>query len=108
MSEFTTPLMIIKKKLLQADLFLGCIENYYCVSQSNGCALLKEGIQRLMDDRLILFEKTPSMESLCKSMPQDPELEDVSVITSFGTPIRITFKGLVKITAKHRISPLII
>ena len=37
-SNLTTPLMIVKKKLLQASLFLGCIENcYYCVSQSNGC-----------------------------------------------------------------------
>ena len=42
MNALTTPLMIIKKKLLQASLFLGCIENYYyCVSQSNGCVLIK-------------------------------------------------------------------
>ena len=65
-SDLTTPLMIVKKKLLQADLFPGCVENcYHCASQSNGCVLLKEGIQRLMDDRVIIFEKTPSMESLC-------------------------------------------
>ena len=28
-SDLTTPLMIVKKKLLQASLFLGCIENCY-------------------------------------------------------------------------------
>ena len=29
-SELVTPLPIIKKNLLQADLFLGCIKKYYC------------------------------------------------------------------------------
>ena len=28
-SDLTTPLMIVQKKLLQAGLFMGCIETYY-------------------------------------------------------------------------------
>ena len=60
-----------------------------------------------MDDHEILFEKipfekTPSVESTS----QDPSLEDVSTIS--GTPIRITSKGLVKITNEPKVSPLII
>ena len=45
MNDLTTPLMIIKKNLQQADLFPGCIKRCYCfTAQSNGCKLLKEGI----------------------------------------------------------------
>ena len=44
-NDLTTPLMIVKEKPLQASLFSGyATECYYYVSQSNGCALLKEGI----------------------------------------------------------------
>ena len=104
-----TPMMIVKKKMLQAGLFPGWFENsYYYTYQSNGCIRLKEGIQRLMDDRVIIFEKTPSEESLCKSMSQGLKLNDVSVITIFGTLVRITHKGLLKIIVEPRVSPLII
>ena len=61
--------------------------------------LLKEGIQHLMDGRAILFEKTPSMESIS---------QDVSVTTIFGTLVRITSEGPVKITAEPRVAPQII
>ena len=102
-SELSTHLIIIKKNLLQADLFPGCIERCYCcVAQLNGCKLLKEGIQRLMDNHMILFEKTPSMENLF----QDLELEEVFVISE--TLVRITSKGPSKITTEPRVFPLII
>ena len=71
-SELTTPLPIIKKNLLQASLFLGCIKRCYCyATQPNGCKLLEEGIQRLMDNHIILVEKILSAENLL----QDLELE---------------------------------
>ena len=90
--------MIVKKKLLQASLFPGYIEKYcYYASQSNGCVLLKEGIQRLMDDRVILFEKTPYKENLCKIISQSLKLEDVSMITISGTPVRITSRVLCRL-----------
>ena len=61
-----------------------------------------------MDDCVVLLEKTPSEESLCKSMFQGLKLEDVLVITISNTPARITFKDPVKVTDKPRVSPLII
>ena len=102
-NDLTAPLLITKKNLLKYSLFSGCIERCYCyTAQSNGCKLLKEGIQRLMDNHIILVEKTPFMENLF----QDLELEDVSVI--YRTSIRITAKGPVKIKVEPVVTPLII
>ena len=55
-----------------------------------------------MDNHIILVEKIPSMDKLF----QDLEFEDVFAISR--TPVRIISKGPVKITAKPRVSPLII
>ncbi|XP_058783353.1 uncharacterized protein LOC131658035 [Vicia villosa] len=105
--NLTTPLPLIKKKLLQADLFPGCIEDcYYCSSQSNGCTMLKTGIQCLMDSRTIMFEKVPSVENLCEDLAQNLKFEDVSVISR--TPVRIPTKGPIKITTEPKVAPLII
>ncbi|XP_058757559.1 uncharacterized protein LOC131630837 [Vicia villosa] len=105
--SLTTPLPLIKKKLLQAGLFPGCIEDcYYCSSQSNGCTRLKIGIQYLMDNRKIMFEKVPSVEKLCEDLAQNLKIEDVSVISK--TPIRIPTKAPIRITAEPRVAPLII
>ena len=50
-NELTTPLMTVNKNLLQADLFLGYFDNCrYCTSEPNGCAWLKRGVQRLIDN----------------------------------------------------------
>ncbi|XP_058784478.1 uncharacterized protein LOC131659283 [Vicia villosa] len=105
--SLTTPLPLIKKKLLQASLFPGCIEDcYYCSSQSNGCAMLKTGIQHLMDNQTILFERMPSVENLCEDLAQNLKFEDVSVISK--TPVRIPTKGPIRITAEPKIALLII
>ena len=55
-----------------------------------------------MDNHIILVVKTPPIENSF----QDLELEEVSII--YGTPIRITVKGPVNITAKPRVSSIII
>ena len=61
-SDLTIPLMIIKKNLLQADLFPGCIERCYCcAAQPNSFTLLKEGIQHLMEKHIIIVENIPSI-----------------------------------------------
>ena len=67
--ELVTPLMNVKKNLLQAGLFLGYGEGcHLCLSLPTGCHLLKEGIQRLIDDKEILFEKTPVTTISCKDV----------------------------------------
>ena len=65
-SYVVTPLSTIKENLLQASLFSGCIKECYCCTvQPNGCRLLKEGVQRLMDEHVILIEKVLYAENLC-------------------------------------------
>ena len=62
--ELTTPLNIIKKNLLKAGIFPGCVKDCVCCErQHNGCEGLKKGIQCLMDSHEILFEKTPLAKS---------------------------------------------
>ena len=68
-----TPLPIIKMNLLKAGIFPGCEKDcYLCSSLPTDCLLLKLGIQRLMDNQEILFEKTPVIPT---------PINDVSIIT---------------------------
>ena len=71
--ELVTPLLAIKKNLLIAGVFPGCDEScHFCLSSPANCPLLKVGVQCLIDNKEILFEKT--------SVPPVP-LNDVSIIT---------------------------
>ena len=64
MNNLTTPLLTIKRNLLQDGLFPGCDKNCHsCKSLSNGCLLLKIGVQRLMTSKEILFEKIPLIKT---------------------------------------------
>ena len=50
--ELVTPLSVVKKNLLRADLFPGCGEGcHLCASLPNGCLLLKIGVQCLMNNK---------------------------------------------------------
>ncbi|XP_058756281.1 uncharacterized protein LOC131629517 [Vicia villosa] len=105
--DLSIPLPVIKKKLLQASLFPGCdVGCYYCASQLNGCENLKRGIQGWIDCCTIMFEKIPSIESLCEGFSRGLKIEDVSVISK--APLRIPTKGPIKITTEPRVAPLII
>ena len=76
--EVSTPLMTVKKNLLLAGLFPGCGEGcHMCSSLPSGYYLLKTGVQRLMDSKEILFEKT-----LIPTVP----FEDVAIITISTNP----------------------
>ncbi|KAI5404630.1 hypothetical protein KIW84_051693 [Lathyrus oleraceus] len=100
-ADLTSPLLIIKKNLLQTGLFPGCAENCdRCVLRPNECLKLRNGIQRLMDDRTILFEKVPKVEN---------PTEEISVIARSKVPVKITAtRAPVKITAEPKVAPLII
>ena len=57
--ELITSLLIIKKNLLNAGVFPGCDESCYsCLSSPTSYPLLKVGVQCLIDNKEILFEKT--------------------------------------------------
>lgn len=106
--ELTTPLMSVKKKLLQAVLFPVCIEGCHCFAvHINGYVFLREGIQQFIDVRAILFEKVPFLGSLCKSL-SNLKLEDVSTVAIPNTSVSIPSKVPVKITVKPKTSPRII
>ncbi|CAI8610952.1 unnamed protein product [Vicia faba] len=96
--ELITPLMNIKWNLLQAGLFPGCDEDcHLCLL--TGCYLLKEVVQRLIDDKEILFEKTHVTTVSCKY---------VSIITISSNPFRVSTKRPVRITSAPDLAPLII
>ena len=69
------------------------------MSLPNGCLLLKMGVQRLMTNKEIMFEKTPPARSLC---------EDISIITISENPPRVSSKRPVRITSVPKVAPLII
>ena len=97
-NDVVTALSIIKKNLLQAGLFPGCVEGcYLCTVEPNGYESLKKGVQSLMNEHIILIEKVPPTNNFC---------QDLSVI--FGTPFRIPFKGPIRITANPKAAPLVI
>ena len=98
--ELATPLLIVKENLLRASLFLGCGEGFqFCMSLPDGCLLLKMGVQCLIINKDILCEKFHLIRSFC---------EDVSIITIFNNPPRVSTKRPVRITSVPKFTPLII
>ena len=100
MEDISTLLLTVKKNLLLAGLFPGCGEScHLCSTLPAGCHLLKSGVQRLMDNKEILFEKT--------LIPLIP-VEDVSIITISSNPSKASSRNPVRITSVLRVAPLII
>ena len=96
--EISTPLMIVKKNLLLANLFPGCGEGcHMCSIIPSGCCLLKSGVHRLMDNKEILFEKT--------MLPAVPN-EDVSILTISANPSKVSLRRPVRITSAPIIAHL--
>ena len=95
--DLITPLPIIKLNLLQAGIFPGCEEDCcLCSSLPTDCPLLKLGIQRLMDNQEILFEKTHVTPT---------PVNDVAIITISANLSKVS-KRPVKITSDPKIVPL--
>ena len=57
--DLMNPLLTIKENLLNSSVFPGCGESFhFCLSSPTSCPLLKAGVQCLIDNKEILFEKT--------------------------------------------------
>ena len=97
--ELMTPLPTIKINLWKAGVFPGCNEDCHLfLSSPTVCPLLKTGIQRLIDNKEILFESTP-----ISPVP----VEDISIITISANSSRVSKKP-VRITSVPKATPLII
>ena len=95
--DLITPLPIIKLNLLKDGIFPGCEEDHcLCSSLPTDCPLLKLGIQRLMDNQEILFEKTSATPT---------PVNDISIITISANLSKVS-KRPVKITSDPKIAPL--
>ena len=98
--DIVTPLMTVKKNLLLSGLFPGYGEGCsMCSVLPTGCHLLKSGVQLLMDNKVILFEKT--VVSLVPT-------EEIVIITIFYNSSKASSRKPVRITSIPRIAPLII
>ena len=87
--DISTPLMTVKKNLLLSDLFPGCGKGcHLCSVLPTGCPLLKSGVQRMMNNKEILFEKTV--------VPLIP-IEDVSIITIFANSSKAPRESLLEL-----------
>ena len=96
MDELLTPLLTIKLNLLKAGVFPGCDKDFCIFLSSSFDYLLKKGIQQLIDNQEILFEK-----ALVSPVP----VKEVSIITIYDNPSRAP-KRPVKITPAPKTAPL--
>ncbi|KAI5394763.1 hypothetical protein KIW84_061398 [Lathyrus oleraceus] len=77
--QLRTPLAEVKRQLLKNGVFPGCVDCCVaCTVAPNGCVLLREAVQRMMDEGSLRFEKV----GLGK--------EDVSTITIYFDPIDLS------------------
>jgi hypothetical protein len=78
-NRLKTPLAEVKRQLLRNGVFPGCDDCCaVCTVVPNGCVLLREAVQRLMDEGSLIFEKI------------DLGKEDVSTITSYFDPVDLS------------------
>ena len=95
-----TPLLTIKKNLLNVGVFPGCDEScHFCLSSPTSCPLLKAGVQCLIDNKEILFEKT---------FVPPVSYNDVSIVTIFDNSSKVSTKRPVRITSVPKVASLII
>ncbi|XP_050915893.1 uncharacterized protein LOC127130986 [Lathyrus oleraceus] len=74
-----TPMSVVKRHLLKNGVFPGC-DNYCaaCTITANGCVMLRETVQKMMDEGSLRFEK----DAL--------ENEDISTITIYFDPVHLS------------------
>ncbi|XP_050908426.1 uncharacterized protein LOC127122062 [Lathyrus oleraceus] len=77
--QLRTPLSVVKGHLLKNGVFPGC-DNYCaaCTVTANGCVMLRETVQKMMDEGSLRFEKVAL------------ENEDISTITIYFDPVHLS------------------
>ena len=56
--QLRTPMSVVKRHLMKSGVFPGCDNRCAaCAITANGCVMLRETIQRMMDERRLRFEK---------------------------------------------------
>jgi hypothetical protein len=77
--QLRTPMSVVKRHLLKNGVFPGC-DNYCvaCTVTANGCVMLRETVQKMMDEGSLRFEKVAL------------ENEDISTITIYFDPVHLS------------------
>ncbi|XP_050890053.1 uncharacterized protein LOC127095399 [Lathyrus oleraceus] len=77
--QLRTPMSVVKRHLLKNGVFPGC-DNYCaaCTVTANGCVILRETVQKMMDEGSLRFEKVAL------------ENEDISTITIYFDPVHLS------------------
>jgi hypothetical protein len=74
-NDVQTSLFVVKERLLRGGAFSGCDKNCSdCGNHENGCVKLKEGIQELMNEGCLQFDRVVK------------DREEVSTVTIYFTP----------------------
>lgn len=56
-NKLKTPLALVKRRLLECDIFLGCpLDCKQCSGQPKGCDVLRMNIQKMIDQNMIQFD----------------------------------------------------
>ncbi|XP_050897782.1 uncharacterized protein LOC127104649 [Lathyrus oleraceus] len=77
--QLRTPMSVVKRHLLKNGVFPGC-DDYCaaCTVTANGCVMMRETVQKMMDEGSIRFEKVAL------------ENEDISTITIYFDPVHLS------------------
>ncbi|XP_050895370.1 uncharacterized protein LOC127101988 [Lathyrus oleraceus] len=77
--QLRTPMSVVKRHLLKNGVFPSC-DNYCaaCTVTANGCVMLRETVQKMMDEGSLRFEKVAL------------ENEDISTITIYFDPVHLS------------------
>ncbi|XP_050916030.1 uncharacterized protein LOC127131136 [Lathyrus oleraceus] len=77
--QLRTPMSVVKRHLLKNGVFPGC-DNYCaaCTVTANGCVMLRETVQKMMDEGSLRFGKVAL------------ENEDISTITIYFDPVHLS------------------
>ena len=78
-NQLRTPMSVVKRHLMKSGVFPGCDNRCAaCTVTTNGCVMLRETVQKMMDEGSLRFEKVAL------------ENEDISMITIYFDPVHLS------------------